>query len=174
VDDRKWLSPREFEDAIAACNLLPGPASTQLAIFCAWRVRGRVGALAGGGVHGHCGHRRTSTRSGCSDPQRWVTGEKQRGKGQDDDQPRENECKAAHNCAATSANPPGAIDRQLGGRRAREQVAGSNRVFELDRPDPSPALDTKLTQQLDMRGWPAEPDAADPPPLPQDRRHARP
>ena len=48
VDDRKWLSPREFEDAIAACNLLPGPASTQLAIFCAWRVRGRVGALAGG------------------------------------------------------------------------------------------------------------------------------
>ena len=38
----------EFEDAIAACNLLPGPASTQLAIFCAWRVRGRRGALAGG------------------------------------------------------------------------------------------------------------------------------
>ena len=31
---------REFEDAIAACNLLPGPASTQLAIFCAWRLRG--------------------------------------------------------------------------------------------------------------------------------------
>ena len=48
VDDRKWLSPQEFEDAIAACNLLPGPASTQLAIFCAWRVRGRAGALAGG------------------------------------------------------------------------------------------------------------------------------
>ena len=43
-----WLSAREFEDAIAACNLLPGPASTQLAIFCAWRVRGRLGALAGG------------------------------------------------------------------------------------------------------------------------------
>src|SRR4029079_960308 len=39
---------QEFEDAIAACNLLPGPASTELAIFCAWRVRGRVGALAGG------------------------------------------------------------------------------------------------------------------------------
>jgi chromate transporter len=48
VDDRKWISPREFEDAIAACNLLPGPASTQLAIFCAWRVRGRLGALVGG------------------------------------------------------------------------------------------------------------------------------
>ncbi|GGM47843.1 chromate efflux transporter [Dactylosporangium sucinum] len=48
VDDRKWIDAQEFEDAIAACNLLPGPASTQLAIFCAWRVRGRVGALVGG------------------------------------------------------------------------------------------------------------------------------
>src|SRR5215217_1279386 len=48
VARRRWLSDREFEDAIAACNLLPGPASTQLAIFCAWRVRGPLGALAGG------------------------------------------------------------------------------------------------------------------------------
>ena len=48
VDQRGWLDASEFEDAIAACNLLPGPASTQLAIFCAWRVRGRLGALAGG------------------------------------------------------------------------------------------------------------------------------
>jgi chromate transporter len=48
VDHKRWLDAREFEDAIAACNLLPGPASTQLAIFCAWRVRGRLGALAGG------------------------------------------------------------------------------------------------------------------------------
>jgi chromate transporter len=48
VERRAWLSPVEFEDAIAACNLLPGPASTQLAIYCAWRLRGRVGGLAGG------------------------------------------------------------------------------------------------------------------------------
>ena len=48
VDNRGWLDAAEFEDAIAACNLLPGPASTELAIFCAWRVRGRLGALAGG------------------------------------------------------------------------------------------------------------------------------
>ena len=48
VERKGWLDPREFEDAIAACNLLPGPASTQLAIFCAWRVRGRRGALVGG------------------------------------------------------------------------------------------------------------------------------
>jgi chromate transporter len=48
VERRGWIDAAEFEDAIAACNLLPGPASTQLAIFCAWRLRGRVGALIGG------------------------------------------------------------------------------------------------------------------------------
>jgi chromate transporter len=48
VDDRNWLSAREFEDGIAATNLLPGPASTQLAIFCAWRLRGAIGAVLGG------------------------------------------------------------------------------------------------------------------------------
>jgi chromate transporter len=48
VERRRWLEARDFEDAVAACNLLPGPASTQLAIYCAWRVRGRPGALVGG------------------------------------------------------------------------------------------------------------------------------
>jgi chromate transporter len=48
VERRQWLDAQDFEDAIAACNLLPGPASTQLAIFCAWRLRGRPGALVGG------------------------------------------------------------------------------------------------------------------------------
>src|ERR1700742_1787531 len=48
VERYGWLEDEEVEDAIAACNLLPGPASTQLAIFTAWRVRGRAGALVGG------------------------------------------------------------------------------------------------------------------------------
>jgi chromate transporter len=48
VEDRGWLSAHEFEDAISSTNLLPGPASTQLAIYCAWRLRGRLGALVGG------------------------------------------------------------------------------------------------------------------------------
>lgn len=48
VEDREWISEHEFEDAIAATNLLPGPASTQLAIYCAWRIRGIAGAIAGG------------------------------------------------------------------------------------------------------------------------------
>ncbi len=33
---------------MATTNLLPGPASTQMAIFCAWRLRGAFGALLGG------------------------------------------------------------------------------------------------------------------------------
>jgi chromate transporter len=48
VDTHAWISPRDFEDALVACNLLPGPASTQLAIFCGWQVAGRAGALVGG------------------------------------------------------------------------------------------------------------------------------
>src|ERR1700755_2920366 len=48
VERRKWLADSQFADAIAACNLLPGPASTQLAVFCGWRVRGAAGAVVGG------------------------------------------------------------------------------------------------------------------------------
>ncbi|HEY1832227.1 MAG TPA: chromate efflux transporter [Acidimicrobiales bacterium] len=48
VEQRGWIEAKEFEDGVAAANLLPGPASTQLAIFCAWRLRGRVGAVLGG------------------------------------------------------------------------------------------------------------------------------
>jgi chromate transporter len=48
VEDRQWLPPEDFEDGLAACNLLPGPASTQLAIFCGWRIRGPAGAVLGG------------------------------------------------------------------------------------------------------------------------------
>ncbi|MGD0394103.1 MAG: chromate efflux transporter [Acidimicrobiales bacterium] len=48
VEDREWLTADDFEDGIAATSLLPGPASTQLAIYCAWRLRGRLGAVVGG------------------------------------------------------------------------------------------------------------------------------
>lgn len=48
VSRRAWLGAEDFEDAIAVTNLLPGPASTQLAIYTAWRLRGVRGALVGG------------------------------------------------------------------------------------------------------------------------------
>ncbi len=43
-----WMDARAFEDANAACSLLPGPSSTQLSIFCAYRVGGPLGAIVGG------------------------------------------------------------------------------------------------------------------------------
>ena len=43
-----WMDARAFEDANAACSLLPGPSSTQLSIFCAYRVGGPLGAVVGG------------------------------------------------------------------------------------------------------------------------------
>ncbi|MDO8185228.1 chromate efflux transporter [Conexibacter sp. JD483] len=48
VDRRAWIGGDDFEHGLAATNVLPGPGSTQLAIWCAWRVRGLPGALAGG------------------------------------------------------------------------------------------------------------------------------
>ena len=47
VTERGWITSEEFEDAIAVTNMLPGPASTQLAIWCAWKLRRRAGALVG-------------------------------------------------------------------------------------------------------------------------------
>jgi chromate transporter len=48
VRQKGWMDARSFEDANAACSLLPGPSSTQLAIFCAYRVGGPWGAVIGG------------------------------------------------------------------------------------------------------------------------------
>jgi len=48
VEREGWMDASSFQDANAACGLLPGPASTQLAIFCAYRVGGPVGAIVGG------------------------------------------------------------------------------------------------------------------------------
>jgi chromate transporter len=48
VTRQKWIEEAQFERALAAVNMLPGPASTQLAIYCAWHLRGRRGAFVGG------------------------------------------------------------------------------------------------------------------------------
>jgi chromate transporter len=48
VDREGWMDARSFEDANAACSLLPGPSSTQLAIFTAFRLGGWRGAVVGG------------------------------------------------------------------------------------------------------------------------------
>ncbi len=48
VRRRHWISEAEFLDRIAAASLIPGPSSTEVAIFIGQRQRGWAGLLVGG------------------------------------------------------------------------------------------------------------------------------
>ncbi len=48
VGRRRWLSRAEFLDYLAACNLIPGPNSTEMAIYLGYHRRGRLGAVLAG------------------------------------------------------------------------------------------------------------------------------
>jgi chromate transporter len=77
VDRRGWIAAGDFEDAIAAVNLLPGPASTQLAVWCGHRLRGRAGALVAGVcfiVPGLIAILALAAVFQADDPPRWLRG----------------------------------------------------------------------------------------------------
>ena len=46
VEQRKWLSEQEFADLLGACNLMPGPNSTELAFHIGLKRAGWKGLLA--------------------------------------------------------------------------------------------------------------------------------
>lgn len=48
VKQRKWVTPEEFTEALTVCNLLPGPTSTQLAIWLGYRRGGSFGGILAG------------------------------------------------------------------------------------------------------------------------------
>jgi chromate transporter len=48
VERRRWLEADQFSRMWAACNLIPGPSSTELAIFIGYRLAGWPGLLAAG------------------------------------------------------------------------------------------------------------------------------
>ena len=48
VERRRWLSKQEFLDGLALCQMLPGPASTQLGVLICHMRGGLPGALIGG------------------------------------------------------------------------------------------------------------------------------
>ena len=50
VNRRKWLSEQEFLDLLGASNLIPGPTSTELAIYLGYTRAGPVGLLLAGGL----------------------------------------------------------------------------------------------------------------------------
>ncbi len=48
VDRHKWLSEKQFLQALSFCMLLPGPEAMQLATYAGWRLRGVPGGLIAG------------------------------------------------------------------------------------------------------------------------------
>jgi len=45
VDERKWMTAEEFNDAYALCNFLPGPNIVNFSVVFGRQVRGTAGAL---------------------------------------------------------------------------------------------------------------------------------
>ena len=48
VEQRLWVKAEDFEEGLALCEALPGPASSQMAIFLGWRCRGVAGGVVSG------------------------------------------------------------------------------------------------------------------------------
>lgn len=48
VDEKRWITEREFLAALNFCMLLPGPEAMQLATYCGWKLKGWKGGLAAG------------------------------------------------------------------------------------------------------------------------------
>ncbi len=48
VDERNWLSERQYLNALSFCMLLPGPEAMQLATYAGWRLHGTLGGLIAG------------------------------------------------------------------------------------------------------------------------------
>lgn len=48
VERRQWLTQEEFSDGLAICEMLPGPASTQMGIYLGYVRAGQLGALIAG------------------------------------------------------------------------------------------------------------------------------
>jgi chromate transporter len=48
VERRRWIDAADFNRMFAACNLIPGPSSTELAMFIGYRLAGWAGLLLGG------------------------------------------------------------------------------------------------------------------------------
>ena len=48
VDEKRWLSEKDYLSALSFCMLLPGPEAMQLATWSGWRLRGTLGGLIAG------------------------------------------------------------------------------------------------------------------------------
>ena len=48
VDERQWVSEKDYLSALSFCMLLPGPEAMQLATWIGWRTHGTLGGLITG------------------------------------------------------------------------------------------------------------------------------
>lgn len=48
VAERGWVKPEPFEEGLALCEALPGPVSSQMAIYLGWLIRGPLGGIVSG------------------------------------------------------------------------------------------------------------------------------
>lgn len=48
VEERPWLTEKQYLSALSFCMLLPGPEAMQLATYAGWRMRGTMGGLLAG------------------------------------------------------------------------------------------------------------------------------
>ena len=164
VERRRWLSPEDFEDAIAATNLLPGPGSTQLAIFCAWRVAGVPGAVVGGAGFILPGLAVILLLAGvflAGAPPAWVRGAGAgagaavaavalRAGGACSSRAGAARAASAGGCAGPPTSPPGSPPRRRSGRRSSSccsPAASPSSSMRGARPGPGPALA--------VHAWPA-------------------
>ena len=48
VEEKGWLSEKQYLNALSFCMLLPGPEAMQLATYAGWRLHGTAGGLIAG------------------------------------------------------------------------------------------------------------------------------
>ena len=48
VEERNWLTEKQYLNALSFCMMLPGPEAMQLATYCGWRMHGVAGGLVAG------------------------------------------------------------------------------------------------------------------------------
>jgi len=48
IDETRWLTERQFLNALSYCMVLPGPEAMQLATYAGWRLRGIPGGMLAG------------------------------------------------------------------------------------------------------------------------------
>ena len=65
VNRRHWLNDQEFLDLLGAANLIPGPSSTELAIFLVYRQAGALGLILAGVLFIMSALAHSPRRAGC-------------------------------------------------------------------------------------------------------------